>query len=490
MKNALSLILDSDSYKFSHYKQYPPNTTEMFSYFESRGSKNDIFTHSVFFGLQYYLKEYLSHPVTMSEVEEAAEFCRLHGEPFNYEGWKYIVEKHNGYLPIRIKAIPEGSVIPLHNILMSVESTDPKVFWVVSYVETMLVRLWYPITVATQSWHIKNMIKTFMEKTSDNLDGLAFKLHDFGSRGVSSRESAMIGGAAHLTNFLGSDTVAGIWMANKYYDCEMAGFSIPASEHSTITMWKKERETEAYRNMLEQYKDCPIFACVSDSYDIYNAAKNIWGGTLRDEVINHNGFLVVRPDSGHPVTVVAKLLTILGDQFGYTVNSKGYNVLNHVRIIQGDGVNIDMIRQILLEVVGMGFSVDNISFGMGGALLQQLDRDTLKFAFKCSYAKVDGEDVKVFKTPVTDPGKNSKKGKLDLYGELGKVATTEGPASRSMMEVVFENGKILKEYSFDEIRKNIQTVHEQYIGWMDMYTIQNNGTHYHYVKHDECQSRR
>lgn len=479
----LSLIIDSDSYKTSHWVQYPPNTTEMFSYFESRGSDNKTFTHSVFFGLQYYLKEYLSKPITIDQVNEAQEFCNAHGVPFNYDGWKYIVEKHDGYLPVRIKAVPEGSVIPLHNILLSVESTDPEVFWVVSYIETLLVRLWYPITVATQSYFIKQDIQKFAEMTCDpDYSGVNFQLHDFGGRGVTCREQAMIGGAAHLVNFRGSDTMAGIWMANKYYNCYMSGFSIPASEHSTITMWGKDRETDAYRNMLEKYKDSYIFACVSDSYDIYNAVENIWGGELRDQVLARDGFVVVRPDSGDPIQVVSKIIDVMAERFGYTVNSKGYKVLNHVRIIQGDGVDANLIKGLLTVITKKGYSSENLNFGSGGALLQKMNRDTLKFAFKCSYAKVDGKDVEVFKTPITDPGKNSKTGKLDLYGEFGKVATTEGPASTSLMETVFENGKILKEYTFDEIRDNSKKQYIQYIGWMDMYTIQDNGGHYHYVK--------
>ena len=465
MKDFLSLVLDTDSYKFSHWVQYPPNTTGMFSYLESRGGK---WSHTVFFGLQYYLKEYLTTPVTMEQVEEAKEFCSLHGEPFNYEGWKYIVEKHGGYLPVKIKAVPEGSVIPVSNIMMSVESTDPKVFWVVSYIETMLVRLWYPITVATQSWQIKQMISKYMEETGGAMEGVLFKLHDFGSRGVSSRESAMLGGAAHLVNFRGSDTVAGIWMANKYYDEPMAGFSIPASEHSTMTMWGRENEWKAYANMLNQYKDSPLFACVSDSYDIYNAAENLWGRLLKGQVENRDGMVVIRPDSGDPVTVVAALLDILAERFGFTTNEKGYRILNHVRILQGDGVNYDSIKDLLEATKSRGYSVDNIAFGMGGALLQQLNRDTQKFAFKCSWAEIDGKSVDVYKSPATDSGKNSKRGRLDLelVGD-GVRTVAEGTRYRSLLEVIFENGKILKEYSLKEVRSNTEKFYNHTLAWTD-----------------------
>ena len=182
----LHIALDSDSYKLSHWKQYPKNTTSMFSYFESRGGR---YPNTLFFGLQYYLKKYLTTPITMENVEEAAEFAIAHGESFNLEGWKRVVNVHGGHLPVRIKAVPEGSLIPVSNILMSVESTDPELFWIVSWLETMLVRVWYPTTVATQSWHIKQNIKKFLEETADDPETISFKLHDFGSRGVSSQES-------------------------------------------------------------------------------------------------------------------------------------------------------------------------------------------------------------------------------------------------------------------------------------------------------------
>ena len=270
----------------------------------------------------------------------------------------------------------------------------------------------------------------------------------------------MIGGAAHLVNFRGSDTVAGIWMANKFYKSEMAGFSLPAAEHSTITMWGRANEALAYANILEKYKDQPIFACVSDSYDIYNAVSNIWGKELRQKVIDYKGVLVVRPDSGDPATVVVEVLKRLEAAFGATVNKKGYKVIdNGVRVIQGDGINEDSIREILETAVAAGYSATNIAFGMGGALLQKLDRDTLKFAFKCSWAMVDGKSTPVYKDPVTDDGKRSKKGLLDLERMPGnRVATVPVAADQSAMVKVFENGRILRRWTLEEVRKTSETV--------------------------------
>lgn len=450
-----NLILDTDSYKYSHWLQYPPDTSYMFSYLESRGGK---YSQTVFFGLQYLMQQYLTKPITMEMVDEAKKFAELHGEPFNYDGWKYIATDLKGNIPIRIRAVQEGTVVPTGNILMSVESTDPKCFWVVSFFETLLMRVWYPITVATQSFHIKKLIKNYLDQTADAPDQeINFKLHDFGSRGVSSQESAGIGGAAHLVNFLGSDTVMGVYYANKFYHHEMAGFSIPAAEHSTMTMWGKENETEAYRNMLKSYaKPGALLAVVSDSYDLYNAVENIWGGTLKNEVVNSGAVVVIRPDSGNPPEVVLKTLQLLESKFGVTYNTKAYKVLNNVRVIQGDGINEESIRQILEIAKAHGYSATNIAFGMGGALLQQVNRDTQKFAFKCSAARVNGKLVEVFKDPVTDSGKRSKKGLLDLVLRNHKFETIAGMDNfGSVLKVVYENGQIVKETNLTKVRETV-----------------------------------
>lgn len=446
-----NLILDTDSYKFSHWLQFPTGTTKMYSYFESRGGE---YEKTIFFGLQYFLKEYLSQPISIADVIEAEKFAKSHGEPFNREGWEYIVREHEGRLPVRIRAVPEGTVLPTHNILLDVESTDPKAFWVVTWLETIISRMWYPITVATQSYYIKKLIKSFLDKTSDNADmEINFKLHDFGSRGVSSPESAGIGGMAHLVNFLGSDTVQGVRFANHYYHCEMAGFSIPAAEHSTITSWGKDHEEDAFRNMLKQFaKPGALVAVVSDSYDIYNAAENLWGDKLREEVVNSGATVIIRPDSGNPPEVVSKLLQILGERFGWKLNSKGFKVLNNVRVIQGDGINRHSILDILTAVEKIGYSTENVAFGMGGALLQQVNRDTNKFAFKCSYIEGPNGPVNVFKSPVTDPGKKSKAGRLDLVKRNGEFITVPYGATDTILRTVFENGQLYNETTLQVIR--------------------------------------
>jgi nicotinamide phosphoribosyltransferase len=321
------------------------------------------------------------------------------------------------------------------------------------------MRVWYPITVATQSFYLRKLIYQYLKETADNPDEeILFKLHDFGSRGVSSQESAAIGGAAHLVNFMGTDTMAALMLLRKHYDTPMAGFSIPAGEHSTFSSWGKEHEVDAYRNMLKQYaKPNALLAVVSDTWDIYNACEKIWGEELRQEVIDSGATVVIRPDSGKPVEVVEKVIKILAGKFGVTQNTKGYKVLNNVRIIQGDGVNPESIAEILAMLKNRNYSATNIAFGMGGALLQKVDRDTLKFAYKCSSATIGGKVTDVYKDPVTDSGKRSKRGRLDTVQVLGYPAQTIRLEDRhiahrdTIMQTVFENGKIL-------VRDNLETI--------------------------------
>jgi nicotinamide phosphoribosyltransferase len=257
--------------------------------------------------------------------------------------------------------------------------------------------------------------------------------------------------------------MAALQMAMEYYGASMPGFSIPAAEHSTITAWGRDNEQDAMENMLVQYPE-GLLACVSDSFDIYKACDEIWGKKLHKKVMERNGTLVVRPDSGYPPDVVVKVLNSLGEKFGYTTNKKGYKVLDpHVRVIQGDGCDFRMIQSVLFTMKMNGWSTDNIAFGMGGALLQKLNRDTQSFAFKCSAVRRSGKWQDVYKQPVGDAGKNSKRGRLVLAlagtEESGqKYVTMEkdklAQQVKDQLVEVFRDGVITKEYTFDECRKN------------------------------------
>lgn len=450
-----NLILATDSYKYSHWKQYPPGTSYVRSYLEARGG---IYTKVLTFGaLQPWLHTLFGRPVTWSMVEEADDLITKHMGPgiFNRKGWEHILHKHGGWLPLRVRAVPEGEYVPIQNAIVTVENTDPEVPWLTNYYETALYN-WYPYTIATLSNQCRKIIGDWLEKTGD-VSLLDFKLHDFGYRGTTDPFvgwQAAIGGLAHLVNFQGTDTFQAVIAAKKYYGATMAGFSIPAAEHSTITSWGREGEVDAYRNMLEQYPT-GLVAVVSDSYDIYNACEHLWGETLWNEVVARDGVLIIRPDSGNPVEVVRKCHEILGAKFGFTVNQKNFKVLHpKVRLIQGDGVDPQTIDMILGNMAVNGWSTDNIAFGMGGALLQKVNRDTMKFAFKCMSIVRDGVEVPVSKSPITDPGKKSKSGNLTLYRADGHYYTAPVGSSKDedVLVTFYDTGVHRQSESLETIR--------------------------------------
>ncbi|WP_323846004.1 nicotinate phosphoribosyltransferase [Microbulbifer magnicolonia] len=457
---AHNLILNVDSYKASHYLQYPPGSEYVSSYIECRGGE---FPEAVFFGLQAFIKGYLQQPIGAADIDEAEQLLHAHGLPFHRAGWEHILQEHGGLLPLEVSAVPEGTVVPLHNVMLQTVNTCPACFWLTTYIETALVRAtWYPMAVATQSREIKKIIARYLRETADSLDSLPFKLHDFGARGASSLETAMLGGMAHLVNFQGTDTVSGLVAARQFYGADMAGYSIPAAEHSTMTAWGKAREADAYANMLDQFAGPgKLVAVVSDSYDIWNAIENIWGGVLRQRVIDNGGTLVIRPDSGDPVRIVTESLERLMRIFGSSVNGRGYRMLpEFIRVIQGDGISRHSIPKILQAMQERGQSADNVTFGMGGALLQKLDRDLLSFAMKASAIRIDGHWQDVYKNPVTGPEKKSMRGRLALIinaaGDMETIRLEELGARQNLLQPVFRDGRLLTETSFDDVRRRAE----------------------------------
>jgi len=466
-----NILLLTDSYKPTHWKQLPKGVTILRSYLESRGGK---FDNTLFYGLQYFLKEYLEGKVvTLSKINKAKQFWDAHLGPgiFNIDGWMHILDKHNGVLPVIIKAVPEGTIIPTGNVLLTIENTDPEVPWLTNYLESLLLQVWYPTTVGTLSREVKKVLIRYLKETTDYdaktiNDIVSFQLHDFGFRGASSVESAGLGASAHIINFRGTDTVQGILLAQEYYNTEsMLAFSIPASEHSTITSWTEAKEVDAFENMLDQFPT-GLVACVSDSFDIIRACRDLWGTKLVDKIKNRNGRLVIRPDSGDPIQTLKRIFPILWEKFGGTINKKGFKVLDtHIRVIQGDGVNYESIIEILDMMVKEGFSTENIAFGMGGALLQKVDRDTQKFAIKCSSIVINGLEVDVQKNPleIDENGntvksfKQSKSGRLKLvFDDKWETVQHCTNFENDRLVTVFENGIITKEYSFDEIRERAE----------------------------------
>ncbi len=466
-----NFVLLADAYKYSHHKLYYPNTSYVYSYLESRGGK---FDQTVFYGLQYFLKEYLTGPCfTKADIDEAEVMLeQVFGrkDVFDRSKFDYILEKHGGHLPLKIKAVPEGSVVPTKNVLMTIENTDPNCYWLTNFVETLLMQVWYPCTVATISREVRKVVQHYFEQTADQeaLGAIDFVLNDFGFRGVSSVESAGLGGSAHLINFLGSDNLAGPALAKQYYGAQQAlGVSVPATEHSICTLLGETGEKAIFEHVIDQFPT-GIVACVSDSYDIFRACEQYWGTELKDKVLARDGVLVIRPDSGDPVMTLLKVFELLFEKFGYTTNAKGYKVLPpQVRVIQGDGINYESIKEIYKALTEHQISAENIVLGMGGALLQKLNRDTQKFALKCSFANVDGKEVLVSKSPkemnekgeIVPSFKKSKAGKMKLIqqgGTFKTVGLAEYPELEDELVTVFENGKMVKEWGFGEIRDRVR----------------------------------
>ena len=464
-----NLVLLADAYKYSHHKLYYPGTTKIYSYLESRGGK---YEEVVFFGLQYFLKEYLEGAAfTKADVDEAEEFLLgVFGrdDVFDRSKFDYILDKYDGRLPVRIKAVPEGTAVPYKNVLMTIESTDPECFWLSNFLETLLMQVWYPCTVATISREVRKVVEHYYDMTSEDSarPGIDYVLNDFGFRGVSSVESAGLGGMAHLLNFAGSDTLVASTFAKRYYQAtKVYGVSVPATEHSVCTLLGEEGEKKIFKHILDTFPS-GVVACVSDSYNIFRACEEYWGEDLKEQILNRDGKLVVRPDSGDPIMTLLKVFEGLFAKFGYETNAKGYKVLPpQIGVIQGDGVNYDAIKDMYAALEKNGIAAQNLALGMGGALLQKLNRDTQKFALKCSYAELNGKAVDVQKSPtemdangnIQPSFKKSKAGRLKLVTEGGTYRTLreeERPDLEDVMETVFENGSIVKEVNFEACREH------------------------------------
>lgn len=461
----MNIILDTDSYKASHYLQYPPGTKRLSAYIEAR--KGGIYKSLLFFGLQLYLKKYLSRPVTLENIEEAEAILKPHGLPFNRKGWKLLLDRHGGYLPVEIEALPEGTFTKTGVPLVQIHNTDPDFFWLPSYLETALLRaVWYPTTVASISNRVYRSIWKALQTSSDDPDNIInSRLHDFGARGATCREQAGIGGLAHLVNFEGTDTLEAIRNARQFYHCDMAGYSIPAAEHSTITSWGEQNEQSAYTNIIETFcHPGALVSVVSDSYDLWHAVDSLWGKNLKDMIIASGGTLVVRPDSGDPIRIPLETLERLGRTFGTSLNRKGYRVLHPaVRIIQGDGMDPRSIEVLLDRLILEGWSAENIAFGMGGGLIQKLDRDSLRFAMKAN-AREDMNGVwhDVMKRPATDPSKGSKPGRQAVVmaddGDLRAIRIEALENRINHLRPVFRDGVLLQDDSLDIIRKRARTI--------------------------------
>lgn len=477
-KNPEMLLMLTDSYKFGHHGMYLKGTENIYSYFESR--KYAAYPETVFFGLQFYLKKYLQGVVVTQEMIDAADdFTKEHflgNGKFDRKMWEHMLHHHGGKLPLRIKAVPEGTPVNVSNVLMTVEITDetlqedgtPLYAPLTNRLESLLTHVWASSNVATISREIKLVFKEAFKESVDeeNYWLMDYMLHDFGFRGVSSVQSAGMGAAGHLINFKGTDTVVGITYAMAYYGAKMAGYSVNATEHSVATQLGPEGEFDVLCELIKNYPD-GILSVVSDSYDIENAVKQ-YCTTYKQDILNRSegSKFVVRPDSPRyegepPHEQILWILDQLGEGFGYTVNKKGFKVLNpKVSIIYGDGLSVGEIIDCIWALVENKWAASSCLYGMGGGLLQKHNRDTQRSAFKCSARKVDGEWQDVYKKP-KDLSKASKAGRLALVldsvqddGRVKYKTVREGEDNgHDLLRLVFENGEVF-EITWEEVLKN------------------------------------
>ena len=460
------LMMRSDGYKYGHPDMLPEGTEHVYSYLESRGGAR--YNRTLFNGLQPMLLQYMEGRVITStaQIQAAEEFF---AEYFHEKGvfptamFEHILAKHEGRLPLLIKAVPEGTLVPVSNVLMSVVNTDPAVPGLTNFMETLLSQVWYPCTVASLSYEVRKMVADYLERTATDNGILPYALHDFGYRGASSQETAAIGGCAHLINFMGTDTIAAPMHAMQWYNAPVEGLccSVKATEHSVMTAMGEPGEFQVFKRLLEN-NPSDVLSIVIDSYN-YQRFISDYALKLRDVILARSGRVVFRPDSGDPTSVTIDVYNRLAAVFGTTVNSKGYTELHpQVGVLWGDGIDYMGIRSILFSLANNMYSTSAMVFGMGAGLLQKVDRDVQRFAFKSSAQCRNGVWHDIFKNPL-EVSKVSKKGCLALHMDETGVFHTDRVTpwsalncehvTNDLLEPVFLNGTVLRTQTFQDVRR-------------------------------------
>lgn len=466
-----NICLLTDSYKITHHYFYPKGTKKIYSYLESRVGAE--FNKTIFYGLQYIIKKYLEGKVvTQEKIDEADNLMQSHlGEGiFNREGWQYILDEFEGMLPIEIKAVPEGTPVDVGNVLMTVENTDDKCYWLPNYLESLLLQVWYPSTIATLSAEVRKLANFYLDVTGSDKSNLDFMLHDFGYRGATSTESSMLCGSAHLLSFSGTDTIPALTIPENYYnDSNVYGFSVQATEHSVMTSLGNDGEIEQALNVIENAKN-GILSMVIDSYDYRNFLNQAStdGTELNDAIMKFLSIdgnkVVFRPDSGEPVSTTIDCLNILEKGFGSYNTEKGYKVFDaNIGLLWGDGLNYHKIRDILFAMKSNGWAAQNIIFGMGGGLHSSVNRDTQRNAFKCSAQLRDGKWFDIFKNPL-DSSKKSKTGRFKLIKNNGSFKTISlNDDGDDILHTVFKDGKLLIDEKYCDIKLRTQNYSKYYL---------------------------
>lgn len=471
-----------DGYKTDHRQQYPEGTEIVYSNLTPRKSRLEHVNHVIHFGLQYFVKKYLMEEMDNNFFSKPLKYCvdnykelmdgYLGVDSINCD---HIRDLHKlGYMPLKIKAMPEGTRCPIGVPMSTIRNTKPEFFWLTNQLETIYsCSVWQACTSATiadiyrRNFDIANM------KSGVDANFTPFQGHDFSMRGMSSLESAMISGAGHLTSFVGTDTVPAIRFVNKWYGCDgLVGASVPATEHSVMCMGGSElhNQIDTIRRLITEIYPTGIVSIVADTWDFWwvvSEATRI----LKDDILNRNGKVVFRPDSGDPVKIITGdddapagslerrgAYGVLSDIFGTTVTKTGYNQLNpHVGLIYGDSITIDRQVSILSRLMAKQFATD-VVLGIGSYTYQYNTRDTFGFAVKATWGQVNGEGREIFKAPKTDKTgeKKSAKGLLmvDENCVLHDQCSWE-QEGQGILQTVFEDGQLIRNEKFDTIRQRI-----------------------------------
>ena len=474
MLTDINPMLLIDGYKADHRSQYPAKTEYIYSNFTPRKSRVQGRDNIVFFGLQYFIKEYLIERFDKGFFEKpkkevVAEYQRRMD---TYLGpdmvtTDHIADLHDlGYLPLRIKALPEGTRVPMGVPVLTLTNTDPKFAWITNYIETLMSNiLWKPCTSATTADMFKQNFEAHMIKTGGPIDFTPWQGHDFSFRGASGNEDAFMSGAAHLLSFTGTDTIPAIDFLERYYNAnaekELIGGSVPATEHSTMCAGGEENEIETFKRLITETYPKGGVSIVSDTWDFWKVITE-YLPALKDTITGRDGRVVIRPDSGDPFKIICgdKFSTspeakkgayeMLWDIFGGEVNKQGYKILHpSIGLIYGDSITLDKQKRILDRLELKGFSASNLVLGIGSYTYEYVTRDTYGFAMKATWCQVDGKGRDIFKDPKTDDGtKKSAKGLLQVYKEDGKLQLidmcTPDEEERGELKEVFNNGKILE----------------------------------------------
>lgn len=477
-----------DFYKVSHRNQYPKDTENVYSIMVPRSNKylnkvDRVVSAGVSgFVIKYLVDFFQQTFFARAEEDVVQEYSQFTKRTLGVDDdGSHIRELHQlGYLPLRVKAIPEGQSVPIGVPILSIENTHPRFAWLTNYLETLIsCSLWQPMTSASISRKYYQLGHKFAEMTCDNKDHLQFQFHDFSMRGMSSLESAQLSGLGHLMYFNGTDTIPAITYVDEYYKGQVAKnfhpCSISASEHSVMCalLAKQEAagggrdETESYRYLIKEVYPEGFVSIVSDTYDFWHNIEHVIP-SLKDEIMSRNGRIVIRPDSGDPVQVVCGipgsngstaeekgLIQALWETFGGTINEKGYKVLDpHIGTIYGDSITLERAEQIFAGLEAKGFASSNIVFGVGSFSYGGPTRDSLGFAIKATSTVQGGQEYLLMKDPKTDSGKKSPRGRVKVVGDIcvdGLTANSDFGDDR--MKVVFENG-IAYTMSIDDIRNN------------------------------------